>query len=173
MAKTKSYCYRLPWPPSINSYIKRGNNRSYMTKRGKEFRNEVVTACIAECLSSGEAQRQTMHGRLAVNIELTAPDRRKRDIDNHVKAVLDALQHVRVFKDDSQIDELRVKRLDVEAPGCCDVTICELPSDIGPQRAAPKSVAAINAQISQLKDELADLCGANDIPPLTPAAGEV
>jgi Holliday junction resolvase RusA-like endonuclease len=40
--------------------------------------------------------------------------------------VLDALQHAGAFADDEQIDELRVKRLHVEPPGACDVTIVEL-----------------------------------------------
>lgn len=110
--------YRLPWPPSVNCYIRRGNNRSYMTKKGKEFRAEVH--------ASIDSERPLLGGRLAVSIELTPPDKRKRDIDNHIKAALDALQHGGVFVDDSQIDLLRVARCRVESPGCCDVTITEL-----------------------------------------------
>lgn len=118
--------YRLPWPPSVNCYIRRGSNRSYMTKKGKEFRDEVVNEVAERDSSVWKIPRCAMNGRLAVNVELTAPDKRKRDIDNHVKAVLDALQYAGVFLDDSQIDELRVKRLHVESPGACDVTITEL-----------------------------------------------
>jgi crossover junction endodeoxyribonuclease RusA len=109
--------YRLPWPPSVNCYIRRGNNRSYMTKQGKRFREEVIATT-----DGGDP----FTGRLAVAIELTAPDKRKRDIDNHVKPVLDALQHGNVFLDDSQVDLLRVARCHTESPGCCDVTITEL-----------------------------------------------
>lgn len=122
-----SYTYRLPWPPSVNCYIRRGNNRSYMTKRGKKFRAEVIASLWP--LKGGRTPggpEGGLDGRLAVHIELIPPDRRKRDIDNHVKAVLDALQHAYIFRDDAQIDELRVKRLHVESPGCCDVTITEL-----------------------------------------------
>lgn len=67
-----------------------------------------------------------LKGRLAVHIELIAPTRRKFDIDNRIKSALDALMHAGVFIDDEQIDELRVKRLHVEAPGACDVTVTEL-----------------------------------------------
>lgn len=114
-----TYTYRLPWPPSVNCYIRRGNNRSYMTKKGKEFRDEVVASIDTK-------QSLPLEGRLMVSIELTAPDKRKRDIDNHVKPVLDALQHGGVFDDDSQVDFLYVFRCDVEPPGCCDVTIVEI-----------------------------------------------
>lgn len=115
-----SYTYRLPWPPSVNCYIRRGNNRSYMTKQGKAFRGEVCDTIL------GEETWGQLRGRLAASIELTPPDRRKRDIDNHIKAVLDALMHAGVFVDDSQIDKLIVTRMHVESPGCCDVTITEL-----------------------------------------------
>jgi len=91
-----------------------------MTKRGKEFRNEVCH----EILNSERIGQ--LKGRLFIGIELTAPDKRKRDIDNHVKSVLDALQHAGVFEDDAQVDLLRVARLHVESPGACDVTITEL-----------------------------------------------
>lgn len=119
----RSLTYRLPWPPSVNCYIRRGNNRSYMTKRGKEFRLDVCQAI----LNSDEPIGPPLSGRVAVSIELTAPDKRKRDIDNHVKAALDALEHAGVYENDSQIDEIRVKRLHVESPGACDVTITQLP----------------------------------------------
>lgn len=113
-----SYFYRLPWPPSVNCYIRRGNNRSYMTKRGKTFRDEVKGICFYH--------PYTLIGRVKVLVELTLPDRRKRDIDNHIKATLDALQHAGVFGDDEQIDELIVRRMHVEPPGCCDVTVSEI-----------------------------------------------
>lgn len=116
----RSYSYRLPWPPSVNNYIRRAANRSYMTKQGKAFRGEVCDTIL------GEETLGTLTGRLAVFIELIPPDRRKRDIDNHVKAVLDAMIAAGVMNDDSQVDELQVKRLHVEAPGACDVTITEI-----------------------------------------------
>lgn len=121
---SRSQTYRLPWPPSVNNYIRRNAKCSYMTKQGKAFRNEAVQA-VREALG---AEPQSLMGRVAVSIELTLPDRRKRDIDNHIKAVLDSLQQSGAIWDDEQVDEIRVKRLHVEPPGCCDVTITELTS---------------------------------------------
>ena len=48
--------------------------------------------------------------RLSVLINAYPPDRRKRDLDNILKSLLDALQHARVYPDDSQIDRLTIIR---------------------------------------------------------------
>ena len=119
----RSQTYRLPWPPSVNTYWRKGPKVTYLSPKAKAFREDVLDAL------AGEEWEVPCFSRLGVHIELTLPDRRKRDIDNHIKAVLDALQHAGVFEDDEQVDELRVKRLHVEPPGCCDVTIVELESN--------------------------------------------
>jgi crossover junction endodeoxyribonuclease RusA len=45
------------------------------------------------------------------------------DIDNRVKAALDALTHAGVYDDDSQIDELFVARGDIVKGGRCQVMV--------------------------------------------------
>ncbi|NBW23084.1 MAG: RusA family crossover junction endodeoxyribonuclease, partial [Caulobacteraceae bacterium] len=42
--------------------------------------------------------------------EAFPPDKRKRDLDNVLKSLLDALTHANVWDDDSQIDDLRIYR---------------------------------------------------------------
>jgi hypothetical protein len=49
-------------------------------------------------------------GRLAVTIDVHPPDRRRRDLDNALKALLDALQHGGAYHDDAQIDDLHIRR---------------------------------------------------------------
>lgn len=115
-----TYTYRLPWPPSMNTYWRRGPNVTYLTKKAREFRKEVADSLGLRSMYF------PLDAELAVNLELTLPDKRARDIDNHIKAVLDALQHAGVFYNDGQVSELRVKRLHIEPPGACDVTITEL-----------------------------------------------
>lgn len=48
--------------------------------------------------------------RLRVELLVTPPDKRLRDLDNLLKATLDAMQKAAVYDDDSQIDELIVRR---------------------------------------------------------------
>jgi hypothetical protein len=61
---------------------------------------------------------QHLTGRLAVTVDVHPPDRRRRDLDNALKALLDALEHGGAYRDDAQIDDLRVRR-GVCVPGGC------------------------------------------------------
>jgi len=65
-------------------------------------------------------------GRLGMNIDAYPPDRRRRDLDNILKALLDSMEHAGVYKDDNQIDELSIIRRKVEKPGFVMVNIEEL-----------------------------------------------
>lgn len=51
-----------------------------------------------------------MNGPLIVDVVVHPPDRRRRDIDNVQKALLDALQHAGAYSDDSQIIRLSIER---------------------------------------------------------------
>ena len=115
-----SFTYRLPWPPSVNSAWRHTGRVTYLTKPQREFRKEVS---VISCQTNGGIR---LTRRLAVALELIAPNRRKYDIDGRIKAVLDALQHAGIIADDELIDHLDVQRLHIEPPGACDVTITEL-----------------------------------------------
>jgi len=106
----------LPWPPSVNLYWRHGRGRTYIDKPGKTFRENVAAAIGGE--------RLLMQGRLVVDIEAHPPDNRRRDLDNVLKALLDALEHAGVYEDDSQIDKLSIVRQEVRRPkGCVVVTV--------------------------------------------------
>ena len=47
---------------------------------------------------------------LKIHIRLYFKDKRKRDIDNYNKAILDSMTKI-IYEDDSQIEELNVKKL--------------------------------------------------------------
>ena len=66
-------------------------------------------------------------GRLEVHIKLYPPDRRLRDIDNHIKAIFDLLTKANVWEDDSQVDVLHVKRCDIVKKGKVEIEIWPLP----------------------------------------------
>lgn len=113
----------LPYPPTVNSYwgnrVVRPKGRkpivmTYIQEPGKRFRNAVIG------IAHGTEQ---MVGRLEMHVKCWMPDRRKRDIDNIAKALLDALAHANVYSDDSQIDKLTLERIGVEPPGRVEVYI--------------------------------------------------
>lgn len=107
----------LPYPPTVNTYWRKFNNRMVISPKGRQYRKDVMQI-LEGC--------ETLHGRLSVTIIATMPDRRKRDLDNILKSLLDAMDHAGVFDDDEQIDELHVLRAGVEKPGNVAISLVEL-----------------------------------------------
>jgi crossover junction endodeoxyribonuclease RusA len=97
----------LPWPPSVNHYWGTRGKSRFIGAAGKAFRAAVVAKWYA-------MREQGFGGaRLKVSVTAFPPDRRKRDLDNILKAAFDALTHARAYEDDAQIDWLSVERGEV------------------------------------------------------------
>ncbi len=109
----------LPWPPTVNHYWRNVSGRTLISRKGREYREAVGWAVRA-----AKASPWPESARLCVAIEAQAPDKRRRDLDNLPKSVLDALTDAGVWADDSQIDDLRIWRGPVGA-GQIVVTIRE------------------------------------------------
>lgn len=114
-----SVTFALPWPPSVNHYYRRVGPRTLISREGREFRRRVGRILAAHRLPPAT-------GRLAVTVEVYPPDRRRRDIDNLLKAVLDACQHGGAFPDDSRIVWLLIYRSRAVPGGRVIVTIRDL-----------------------------------------------
>jgi len=59
-------------------------------------------------------------------MKVNAPDKRRRDLDNLPKALLDGLTHSGIWDDDSQIDDLRIMRGEIVKGGSVTVVIDEV-----------------------------------------------
>ncbi len=94
----------LPWPPSVNHYWRRKGNRYFVSAEGKAFRDETYYRCSKYKGTFNPNQR------LSINIEAYPPDKRRRDLDNILKSLLDSLQYAQVYDDDSQVDYLAITR---------------------------------------------------------------
>ena len=92
----------LPWPPSVNAYWRTFQGRMIISAKGRDYREAVCLLVRMQGVDAG------FKGKLVVEIEAYQPDKRRRDLDNLLKAPLDALTHAGVYKDDSQISDLRI-----------------------------------------------------------------
>lgn len=123
---------KLPMPPSFNHYwaksVKRAKGKSYvhvrLSTRAIKFRSDVI-AHVADIAQLNGSIR-THNGRIKAVVTLHGATKRVYDVDNFMKGIGDALTHSRVYKDDSQIDELIVKRGDVIKGGQVNIELYEI-----------------------------------------------
>lgn len=104
MVKSRIVVIELPWPPSVNHYWRRQGSRYFVSKEGRIYRETLYYLCTAHKGLFGPTER------LSLLIDAYPPDKRRRDLDNILKSLLDSLQHAGVYADDSQIDYLAIKR---------------------------------------------------------------
>lgn len=66
-------------------------------------------------------------GRIGVEVVyLPATIHQQLDLDNLCKCLLDSLTHAGIWKDDAQVDDLRLLRGPVSPPGLVSLTVREL-----------------------------------------------
>jgi len=110
--------FELPYPPSVNHYWRRVGDATIISREGRRFRKEV-------CVLLAHMQGDRLEGRLGVRILACPPDGR---LDNITKAMLDALEHGGVCRDDGQIDCLFVERGPITPSGKVMVQVKEIES---------------------------------------------
>lgn len=95
----------LPYPPTINHYLKRSGSKTYLSAQARGFRCRVKIAWM-------EAGRPSFEKGSCLKLELYIyhPDKRRRDISNLIKITEDAMQGY-LFDDDYNIFELHVYRM--------------------------------------------------------------
>ena len=113
----------LPYPPSGNHRNSRNGKATYRPAGTIKYFADVVQACREQ------SAPQRLSGRLSARYVIQAPDNRRRDLDNAVKTLNDAITEAGVWLDDYQIDELQVYRMRPVRGGRVLVRISELPGD--------------------------------------------
>ena len=113
----------LPFPPSINHLFSYYQGRPVLSKDARSYRHQVRRIATAKSI-------KPLMGPLSVHIDIYPPDKRRRDIDNCFKSVLDALQHAGVFWDDSQIIVLHAVKHPAVQDGCVVVEIHEMEDEV-------------------------------------------
>lgn len=110
----------LPWPPTVNTYYRNINGKTIISAKGRAYRKTVADEVMI--------QRAAKHLDVALKVEIEAfrPDRRRRDLDNLFKAMLDSMVHAGVMDDDALIMDLRIFWSN-EVGGIVKITIEEMP----------------------------------------------
>lgn len=94
---------KVPYrPDSVNTHWRRSSRGTYLSKRGREFRDNVQ-----KYMYTVKFNKYT--GKIRVWLELSFKDKRQRDIDNYCKSILDSLNGV-LWIDDDQIYELHITK---------------------------------------------------------------
>ncbi len=94
----------LPWPPTVNAYYKAVRSAIYLSKRGRMYK-ETCEPLIRQQIPDLE-----LDVPLLCEVTLFPPDRRTRDLDNYMKALLDAVTLSKLWTDDALIDQLFIYR---------------------------------------------------------------
>jgi len=87
----------------------------YIIAKGRDFKKRVSE--IAECSITDKP--------IIVMIKIYPPTKRKYDVDNMLKSLLDSLIGV-AYEDDSQIQCLAISKEEVVSGGKCEVKIKEV-----------------------------------------------
>lgn len=101
----------LPYPPSVNHYWRHTRNgRHYISERGRAYKADVAKIC-REC--------DPFKGAVQVQLAVFYPDKRKRDPDNLLKALWDALVSSGLIEEDHNqiLVDVRIKTAGIRKEG--------------------------------------------------------
>lgn len=137
----KTMVLTVPFPPSANRYWGHARGRTFLNHAAVKYRQDVMDAVVllrfdqmreknpsspAQVIFSHRLDDFALCGPLEVTIELNPPTKRKWDLDNRIKQLLDALQNAGVFEDDEQIVRLTAVKAEQVSGGKCSVIIQEV-----------------------------------------------
>ena len=125
--------FTLPIPPSVNRYWRLFNMggfaRVILSKDGRKYKDTVRGMIYKHCqehkISIGKGQ-ELFTGRVGISVMLCPRNKKACDIDNYLKASLDALTAAHVWVDDSQIDSIYMIRGAIKKGGELKIQIREL-----------------------------------------------
>lgn len=98
-------------PLSYYQYLTQNRFRKYITKRGREYKR-----IIEDILSIFMIDKKVITGDCSVTLEFYHNNKRKNDVDNFAKPILDFMSDI-IYVDDKQVIELHIyKKYDKENP---------------------------------------------------------
>ena len=114
----------LPYPISVNAMYRNvrllGRVKS---KRYREWRRLAICAFLNQTFNTDH-----VHGKVYIHIAVKRPDKRKRDIDNLAKGILDFLTDQEIIEDDHNVEKLTIEWI-YEGPEGATITIEKIPDE--------------------------------------------
>lgn len=99
------------YPPTVNNYYQKTQRGLFISQKGRKFRDQLCSD-FHEQLSGMEP----IQGKVRIDVIAWVPDNRRRDLDNIMKPIMDAMTHAGMWDDDSQVDQMCVYRGAKSAP---------------------------------------------------------
>ena len=122
----RSLAFVLPMPPSVNAlYGQAANGAKFLLPEQRQFRSAVI-GIVRGVMRGDDRIEHPLSGRLEVRSTYYFANRRRTDISNREKALLDALERAGAYHDDSQIDRHLIERVICPGDEQCAVTIREI-----------------------------------------------
>ena len=106
----------LPYPVSVNAMYR--NVRGKGRVKTRKYSDWIFVAC----LKHGSRDIERVPGKICIHIEVKRPDKRKRDIDNLAKGVLDFLTLQQIIDDDRNVEKVIIEWV-YDGPEGATVTI--------------------------------------------------
>lgn len=90
-------------PPSINACYRTGRGRMYKSKRLTQYESD-----IKDYLDDVKYEKLT--GNIKLTVQFNCKSKRKRDLDNMLKPLIDSLETNNLFDNDNQIFEINCSK---------------------------------------------------------------
>jgi len=111
--------FDLPFAPSLNRYYRHVGPRVLISREGRLYRRMVVSRLGGLFKKFSEA--------VSLSLDCYPPDRRRRDVDNILKCLLDSLVGAGVIEDDSLVKRLHVEMREPIPEGLIHVHVATIP----------------------------------------------
>lgn len=127
------FTLKLPYPPSNNHYKRKNKNFGKISKRtGKKIKLFVLEPETDRYHREVwfrfriQGGKKLLSKTIRMEVLVYPPDRRKRDLDNVLKVLMDSLQKAEAYEDDFYIQELMLVRKEIIIGGELIVKLMEI-----------------------------------------------